>query len=104
MHELQHCQAGQAEGQAASALDHYLLPHQPPRQLMWRHQGPPLPEVSSADVGHPGAAHGTGLDEVLGCQHDGFDASLHWQLVVLHRDGDEQAGATRQVRAPAPAG
>lgn len=63
----------------------------------------PLPEVSPADVGHPGAAHGTGLDEVLGRQHDGLDPSLHRHLVVLHREGAEQAGSPRQVRAPAPA-
>lgn len=61
-----------------------LLLHQPPQQLVQRHQKSPLPEVSSADVGHFGAAHGAGLDEVLGGQHDGFDASLHRQLVVLH--------------------
>lgn len=44
----------------------------------------PSPEVSSADVGHFGAAHGAGLDEVLGRQDNGFDAFLHRQLVVLH--------------------
>lgn len=75
---------------------HILLLHPLPR-------GPlRLPEVSPADVGDPGAAHGAGLDQVLGCQHDGLDSSLHRHLVVLHREGAEQAGSPRQVRAPAP--
>lgn len=68
-----------------------------------RQWGCPLPEVSPADVRHLGAPHAAGLHEVLGRQHHGFDAAFHLRLVVFHRDGDEQAGSPRQVRAPAPA-
>lgn len=74
---------------------HILLLHPLPRRVL-------LPEVRPADVGHPGTAHGAGLDEVLGGQNDGLDTSLHRHLVVLHREGAEQAGSPRQVCAPAP--